>query len=161
MERTSRDPFKIMIAVLAIAIVGLAGIVGIILSEHPVFNPFLYRPRTGEDVTYVSPYNFTLRDGERVVDRFQYSGAGRQSIVLFSVQVIEVDQKGLLYIRFNGIDLGSTYVEAPGVVEARIASCCYVSVVQMGVDNVVEFRSGGFEGSFRYVIAMPTWGAAQ
>jgi len=61
-------------------------------------------------------------------------------------------------IKFNGIDVGSTYVETPGIISTSIASCCFVSLVNAGVDNVIEITSTGFEGTFRYIIKIPTPG---
>jgi hypothetical protein len=165
MERIIRHPLKVMIIITMASVLGMAGIVGVFLTRYPVFNPFhnLYRPLLGysNGTVYISPQNFTILDGERIVDVFQFSSANRESIVFFSTQVIDIEQKGILHIRFNGMDIGSPYVETPGIVQARIASCCYVSLIKIGADNVVEFTSEGFEGSFRYVIALPAWGGSQ
>jgi hypothetical protein len=49
-------------------------------------------------------------------------------------------------------------VETPGIMSTSIASCCFVSLVNAGVDNVVEITSTGFEGTFRYIIKIPTPG---
>jgi len=165
MERIVRHPLKVMMVVTLASVLGIAGIVGVFLIKYPVFNPFhnLYKPvpEYSDEAVYISPHNFTIADGERIVDVFQFSSTGTESIVFFSTQVINIEQKGFLHIRFNGMDVGSAYVETPGIVQARIASCCYISLIEIGADNVVEFRSEGFEGSFRYVIALPDWGGTQ
>ena len=93
-----------------------------------------------------------------MVDAFTYPKAGGESIIIFSTQVITVEKKGEMVIKFNGIEIGTTYVESPGIISTSIASCCFVSIVQAGVDNVVEITSKGFQGSFRYIVKIPTPG---
>lgn len=155
------DPFKLIVVLGIAALAGLSGVVAIFLSAHPYFNPLQQRelPQGWVDPqTYVSPSNFTIRTGETVKDVFSYAGAGGESIIIFSAQVISVEKKGEMVIKFNGIEVGSTYVETPGIMSTSIASCCFVSLVNAGVDNVVEITSTGFEGTFRYIIKIPTPG---
>jgi len=157
-----KDPFKLMVVVGIAAFIGLAGVFAVFLSAHPYFNP-LHRGEEKlrgwvDECTYVSPQNFYIRPGETVVDAFTYPKAGGESIIIFSTQVITVEKKGEMVIKFNGIEIGTTYVESPGIISTSIASCCFVSIVQAGVDNVVEITSKGFQGSFRYIVKIPTPG---
>ncbi|MHC1563884.1 MAG: hypothetical protein ACXQTF_00965 [Candidatus Hecatellaceae archaeon] len=155
------DPFKLIIILGIVALAGLSGTVAIFLSVHPYFNPLQQQelPRGWVDPhTYVSPSNFTIHTGETVRDVFSYAGAGGESIIIISTQVISIEKKGEMVIKFNGIEIGSTYVETPGVISTSVASCCFVSLVSAGVDNVVEITSKGYEGTFRYIIKIPTPG---
>ena len=155
------DPFKLIVVLGIVALAGLSGVVAVFLSAHPYFNPLQQRelPQGWADPqTYVSPSNYTIRTGETVKDVFSYAGAGGESIIIFSTQVISLEKKGEMTIKFNGIDVGSTYVETPGIISTSIASCCFVSLVNAGVDNVIEITSTGFEGTFRYIIKIPTPG---
>jgi len=153
-----RDPFKLLIIVAIVAIVGLSGIVTVFLSAHPYFNPLQQQelPKGWVDAnTYVSPKNFTIHKGETVVDTFDAPFAGGQSIMILTTQVISIEEKGEWEIKFNGISLGVDYVEEVGIIEAAVASCCFVSLVQAGTANVVEITSHGFEGTYRYVVIIP------
>jgi hypothetical protein len=94
--------------------------------------------------------------GSKVTDIFGYSGAGGQSIMVLGIQPLRVDTIGDIDISFNGIPLGQTRIENTLVVNTSIASCCFVTFIQAGVDNVVEITSYGFEGLFRYLIIIPT-----
>ncbi len=152
------SPFRIeMIVVTIISIVGLTSIFTLFLSAHPYFNPLQqHELPVGwvNEYTYVSS-NLTVYKEEKVIETFRYAGAGGESTVIFSLQVISINEKGEVFIRFNGIDIGSTYVETPGVIEASVASCCFVSLVSAAEDNHVEILSNGFEGLFRYIIVIP------
>jgi hypothetical protein len=101
------DPFKLIVVLGIAALAGLSGVVAIFLSAHPYFNPLQQRelPQGWVDPqTYVSPSNFTIRTGETVKDVFSYAGAGGESIIIFSAQVISVEKKGEIVIKFNGIE---------------------------------------------------------
>jgi hypothetical protein len=152
------DPFTILIVVAIVALVGLAGIVGVFLSAHPYFNPLQQQelPEGWVDAnTYVSPKNFTIHKGETIIDTFDAPFAGGQSIMILTTQVISIEEKGEWEIKFNGISLGVDYVKEVGIIEAAVASCCFVSLVQAGTTNVVEITSQGFEGTYRYVVIIP------
>jgi len=76
--------------------------------------------------------------------------------MILGIQPLTVDKIGDIEIEFNGILLGQTKIESTLVVNTSVASCCFVTLVQAGVDNVVEIASKGFEGNFRYLIIIPT-----
>ncbi len=75
--------------------------------------------------------------------------------MVLGVQPLRVDTIGDIDIMFNGIPLGQTRIENTLVVNTSIASCCFVTFIQAGVDNVVQITSYGFEGDFRYLIIIP------
>jgi len=147
-----------MLLVLIIASVGFTGMVAIFLTSHVEFNPFIQKPLPEgwiDQNNYVSE-NFTILDGVRVLDIFGYTQAGGQSIMVLGIQPLTVDTIGDIDIKFNNIPLGQTRIETTLVVNTSVASCCFVTLVQAGVDNTVEITSYGFEGKFRYLIIIPT-----
>ncbi len=153
-----RDPFKLIVVVAVVAILGLSGLVATFLSAHPYFNPLKQTklPKGWiDEQTYISG-NYTIRNGEKVADVFGYMKAGGQSILILAVQPLSVEEKGNVSIVFNGIELGTTFIETTTVVSTSLASCCFVTLIQAGVDNVVEITSNGYEGRFRYFIKIPT-----
>jgi hypothetical protein len=129
----------------------------VFLSAHPYFSPFQQQdlPKGWINPNEYVSGNFTIRNGSKVTDIFGYVGAGGQSIMVLGVQPLTVDGIGDIDIRFNGIPLGQTRIETTLVVNTSIASCCFVTFIQAGVDNVVEITSYGFEGDFRYLIIIP------
>lgn len=150
--------FTIIITTMIVSIVGITSMIGIFLYYHPYFNPFFKStlPRGWIDEnTYVSN-NFTIRGGESIKDIFQYFGKSGQFILTFGIQPLSVEKKGNIFIKFNGIPLGETYIETTLVANTSIASCCFITLIQAGVDNVVEITSYGFEGKIRYLIVIPT-----
>ncbi len=152
------DPFKLLIVLALVAVIGLAGIVTVFLSAHPYFNPLQEEELPEgwiDENTYVSPKTFSIHKGETIVDTFDAPFAGGQSIMILTTQVISVEKKGEWEMCFNGISLGVDYVEDVGIIEAAVASCCFVSLVQGATTNVVEITSHGFEGTYRYVIIIP------
>jgi hypothetical protein len=152
------NPFKVMFVILIIAVAGLTGIIAVFVASHPDFSPFQNRqlPKGWIDAnTYVSN-NFSIVSGNIARDVFGYGGAGGQSIMILGIQPLTVDKIGDIEIEFNGIRLGQTKIESTLVVNTSVASCCFVTLVQAGVDNVVEIASKGFEGNFRYLIIIPT-----
>ncbi|MGQ9759009.1 MAG: hypothetical protein ACUVQ5_00320 [Candidatus Methanomethylicaceae archaeon] len=156
--RRITHPFRVLLIVAIVSVFGISAVVGLFLLAHPYFNPLqkVQLPRGWIDEnTYVSN-NFTISEGETFRDVFQYVGAGGQSIMILGIQPLSVDRKGTVFIRFNGIPLGETYIETTLVVNTSIASCCFVTLIQAGVDNVVEMTSYGYEGKFRYLIIIPT-----
>lgn len=141
-----------------VSVFGVSAVVGAFLLAHPYFNPLQRAPLPKgwiDENTYVSN-NFTISKGETFRDVFQYGGAGGQSIMILGIQPLSVERKGNVFIKFNGIPLGETYIETTQVVNTSIASCCFVTLIQAGVDNVVEMTSYGYEGKFRYLIIIPT-----
>lgn len=145
---------------LTVSTVGVTTLLAVFLSAHPYFSPFqpTTLPRGWIDQnTYVSE-NFTIASGQKVRDIFGYAGAGGQSIMVLGVQPLSIKTVGYIDIKFNGIPLGETYINQTLVVNTSIASCCFVTLIQAGVDNVVEITSNGFEGEFRYLIIIPTGG---
>jgi len=156
--RLISQPFRVMLLVLIVATAGFTGMLAMFISAHPYFSPFQQQelPKGWIDPnTYVSG-NFTIENGTKVRDIFGYVGAGGQSIMILGVQPLRIDTIGDIDIRFNGIPLGQTRIETTLVVNTSIASCCFVTLVQAGPDNVVEISSYGFEGLFRYLIIIPT-----
>lgn len=154
------SPFKIMFVVLVVAIGGTAALIGVFLSSHPYFSPFQTAPLPQGWVdkgTYVSQ-NYTINQGGGVKDIFAYAGSGGQSIITLAIQPLSISEKGNIVIKFNGINLGETSVETTQVINTSIASCCFVTLVQAGIDNVVEIDSLGYEGDFRYLIIIPLLG---
>ncbi len=152
------NPFKVMFIVLAISLAGIVGIVGIFIASHPEFGAFqsTQLPEGWIDAnTYVSD-NMTINAGMVATDIFGYSGAGGLSSMILGVQPLTVDKIGDVDIKFNGIQLGQTRIENTLVVNTSIASCCFVTLVNAGVDNVVEITSLGYEGRFRYLVIIPT-----
>jgi hypothetical protein len=150
--------FKAMFVVLVIAIGGTVALVGIFLSAHPYFSPFQAVPLPQgwvDQGTYISQ-NYSINQGEDVKDIFAYAGGGGQSIITLAIQPLSVGEKGSINIIFNGISLGETWVESTQVINTSIASCCFVTLVQAGIDNVVEIVSLGYKGDFRYLILIPT-----
>ncbi|MEM2880424.1 MAG: hypothetical protein QXP73_00775 [Candidatus Methanomethylicaceae archaeon] len=151
-------PFRLLLIVAVISVFGISAVVGVFLYAHPYFNPFQKTPLPRgwiDENTYVSN-NFTIRNGETFKDIFQYSGAGGQSIMILGIQPLSVERKGNIFIKFNGIPLGETWIETTQVVNTSIASCCFVTLIQAGVDNIVELTSYGYEGKFRYLVIIPT-----
>ena len=152
------DPFTILIVVAIVALIGISGIIGVFLTAHPYFNPLQQQELPEgwvDENTYVSTTVFTIHKGETIVDTFDAPTAGGQSIMILTTQVITLEEKGDWEISFNGISLGVDYVEDVGIIEAAVASCCFVSLVQGGTTNVVEISSRGFEGTYRYVVIIP------
>ncbi len=152
------SPFKVMFVVLAISLAGIVGLVGIFIAAHPEFGAFqpTQLPEGWIDAnTYVSN-NMTITAGMVATDIFGYSGAGGLSAMILGVQPLSVDKIGDVDIKFNGIPLGQTRIENTLVVNTSVASCCFVTLVNAGVDNVVEITSLGYEGKFRYLIIIPT-----
>ncbi|TDA40141.1 MAG: hypothetical protein DSO08_00425 [Candidatus Methanomethylicota archaeon] len=76
--------------------------------------------------------------------------------MILGIQPLSVESKGNIFVKFNGIPLGETWIETTQVVNTSIASCCFVTLIQAGVDNVVELTSYGYEGKFRYLVIIPT-----
>jgi len=155
------QPFKLLFIISIVSVAGISGVVAVFITSHPYFSPFqkLQLPKGWIDEnTYVSG-NYSIRGGETFKDVFQYAGAGGQSIMILGVQPLSVEVKGDVDIKFNGIPLGETRIETTQVVNTSIASCCFVTLIQAGVDNVVEITSKGYEGNFRYLIIIPTKGA--
>jgi hypothetical protein len=158
--RQVSQPLRAMFVVLTVSTVGVVALLAVFLSAHPYFSPFqpVVLPRGWIDQqTYVSE-NFTIVKGQTVKDIFGYAGAGGQSIMVLGVQPLAIRQVGNIDVKFNGISLGETYINQTLVVNTSIASCCFVTLIQAGVDNVVEITSKGFEGDFRYLIIIPTGG---
>ncbi|MEJ5293339.1 MAG: hypothetical protein WHS82_07055 [Candidatus Methanosuratincola sp.] len=158
--RQISQPLRAMFLVLTVSTVGVVALLAVFLSAHPYFSPFqpVVLPRGWIDAnTYVSD-NFTIASGETVKDIFGYAGAGGQSIMILGVQPLSIRTPGNIDVTFNGIPFGETYVNQTLVTNTSIASCCFVTLIQAGVDNVVEIRSKGFEGDFRYLIVIPTGG---
>jgi hypothetical protein len=154
------SPFKVMFVVLVVAIGGTAVLVGVFLSAHPYFSPFqpVVLPQGWIDQgTYLSQ-NYSISQGQDVRDIFAYAGGGGQSIIILAIQPLTVAEKGSIEISFNGVSLGETSVESTQVINTSVASCCFVTLVQAGVDNVVEIESLGYEGDFRYLIMIPSMG---
>jgi hypothetical protein len=151
-------PFRIMLLILIVATAGFTGMIAVFISAHPYFSPFQNQelPRGWIDANQYVSANFTIENGSKVTDIFGYSGAGGQSIMVLGIQPLRVDTIGDIDISFNGIPLGQTRIENTLVVNTSIASCCFVTFIQAGVDNVVEITSYGFEGLFRYLIIIPT-----
>lgn len=150
-----------MFVVLAVSTAGVTALLGVFLSAHPYFSPFqpVELPRGWVDQnTYVSE-NFTIAKGEMIKDIFGYAGAGGQSIMILGVQPLYIGAPGNIDVKFNGIPMGETLINQTLVVNTSIASCCFVTLIQAGVDNVVEITSNGFEGTFRYLIIIPTGGS--
>ncbi|NHV45831.1 MAG: hypothetical protein HA493_04265 [Candidatus Verstraetearchaeota archaeon] len=148
----------IFILLSIISISGILAVVGVFLYTHPYFNPLYKQPLPKgwiDERTYVSN-NFTIKNGETIRDIFQYTGSSGQSIMILGVQPLVVEKKGSIFIKFNGIPLGESYIETTYVVNTSIASCCFVTLIQAGVDNVMEIESHGFEGLLRYLIILPT-----
>lgn len=142
------------------AIGGTATLLGVFLSAHPYFSPFqpVTLPQGWIDRgTYLSK-NYSIQLGEEVRDIFAYEGGRGESIIILAIQPLTVAEKGAIEIRFNGISLGETRIESTQVINTSIASCCFVTLVQAGVDNVVEIDSLGYEGDFRYLIMIPSMG---
>lgn len=150
-------PFRIMLVILIVATAGLTGMLAVFISAHPYFSPFQHQelPEGWIDASQYVSGNFTIANGSKVTDIFGYSGAGGQSIMVLGVQPLTVDTIGDIDIMFNGIPLGQTRIENTLVVNTSIASCCFVTFIQAGVDNVVQITSYGFEGDFRYLIIIP------
>lgn len=146
-----------MTITMIVSTIGMSIIAGAFFYYHPYFNP-LAKPQLPKgwinERTYVSD-NFTIRTGETIRDIFQYAGKGGQSMLILGVQPLTVERKGSISITFNNIPLGETYIETTLVVNTSIASCCFVTLIQAGTDNVVEFTSNGFEGKIRYLIMLP------
>jgi hypothetical protein len=160
MQMRGSSPFKVMFVVLVIAIGGTATLVGVFLSSHPYFSPFqtVALPQGWIDQgTYLSQ-NHSIKEGEDVKDIFAYAGGGGKSIIILAIQPLAVAEKGDIEIKFNGISLGETSIENTQVINTSIASCCFVTLVQAGMDNVVEIESLGYEGDFRYLIMIPSMG---
>ncbi len=156
--RTLRNLSFIFILIFIISISGILVAIGIFLYTHPDFNPLYKKPLPKgwiDERTYVSG-NFTIKSGETIRDIFQYIGSGGQSIMILGVQPLVVEKKGNIFIKFNGIPLGESYIETTFVVNTSIASCCFVTLIQTGVDNIMEIKSYGFEGILRYLIIIPT-----
>jgi len=152
------DPLKLMVLIASIAVVGIAGVVGVFITVHPYFNPVAQKPLPRgwvNESVYVSQ-NFTIHPGETFKDIFAYAGAGGQSMMVLAVQPLEIKKPGDIVIVFNGIKLGRTSVTTTQVTSISIASCCFVQLVQAGVDNVVEITSIDFEGKMRYLVILPT-----
>jgi len=155
---TIGNPFKVMFIVLVISLAGTVGLVGVFIGSHPEFgwSQSTQLPEGWIDAnTYVSD-NMTISEGMAVTDIFGYSGAGGLSAMILGVQPLTVDKIGDVDIRFNGISLGQTRIENTLVVNTSIASCCFVTLVNAGVDNVVEITSLGYEGKFRYLVIIPS-----
>lgn len=150
-------PFRVMLLILIVATAGLTGMLAVFLSAHPYFSPFQQQdlPKGWINPNEYVSGNFSIQNGSKVTDIFGYVGAGGQSIMVLGVQPLTVDGIGDIDIRFNGIPLGQTRIETTLVVNTSIASCCFVTFIQAGVDNVVEITSYGFEGDFRYLIIIP------
>jgi hypothetical protein len=150
-------PFRIMLVILIVATAGLTGMLAVFLSAHPYFSPFQTQelPEGWINANQYVSGNFTIENGSKVRDIFGYVGAGGQSIMVLGVQPLTVDTIGDIDIMFNGIPLGQTKIETTLVVNTSIASCCFVTFIQAGVDNIVEITSYGFEGDFRYLIIIP------
>lgn len=149
-----------MFVILVVAVAGTATLLGVFLSSHPYFSPFqpVVLPQGWIDRgTYLSQ-NYSISEGEGVKDIFAYAGGGGESIIILAIQPLTVSEKGSIEIRFNGISLGETNVEGTQVINTSIASCCFVTLVQAGMDNVVEIDSLGYEGDFRYLITIPSMG---
>ncbi|MCS7098264.1 MAG: hypothetical protein NZ922_04735, partial [Candidatus Methanomethyliaceae archaeon] len=91
-----------------------------------------------------------------IKDFFQYFGRSGQSILILGIQPLSIERKGNIFITFNGIQLGETYIETTLVANTSIASCCFITLIQAGIDNIVEITSYGFEGKIRYLIIIPT-----
>jgi len=152
------NPFQIMLLVLIVASIGLTGMVAVFLTSHWEFNPFIQKPLPRgwiDPNNYVSD-NFTITNGETFIDIFDYVGAGGQSIMVLGIQPLKIDTIGSIDIKFNQIPLGQTRIETTLVVNTSVASCCFVTLVQAGVENTVEITSLGFEGKFRYLVIIPT-----
>ncbi|MDI9644409.1 MAG: hypothetical protein QFX35_04220 [Candidatus Verstraetearchaeota archaeon] len=158
--RQVSQPLRAMFLVLTLSTVGVTALLAAFLSAHPYFSPFqpFQLPRGWVDQnTYVSE-NFTIARGGMVKDIFGYAGAGGQSIMILGVQPLAIGAPGSIFVKFNGIPLGETYINQTLVVNTSIASCCFVTLIQTGVDNVVEITSKDFVGEFRYLIIIPTGG---
>ncbi len=150
-------PFRIMFIVLVVSLAGLVGIVGIFFASHPEFGAFqnTQLPEGWIDAnTYVSD-NMTVNEGMTTTDIFGYAGAGGSSTMILGVQPLSVEKIGDIDIKFNGIPLGQTRIENTFVVNTSVASCCFVTLIKAGVDNVVEIKSLGYEGNFRYLVIIP------
>lgn len=149
---------KVMIITMIVSIIGMSTIAGVFFYYHPYFNP-LAKPQLPrgwiDEKTYVSN-NFTIKAGETIRDIFQYAGKGGQSILILGIQPLIVEKKGSISITFNSIPLGETYIETTLAINTSIASCCFVTLIQAGADNIVEIASSGFEGKIRYLIILPT-----
>lgn len=158
--RQVSQPLRAMFVLLTVSTVGVVVLLAVFLSAHPYFSPIqpVVLPKGWIDQqTYVSE-NFTIAEGQTVKDIFGYAGAGGQSIMVLGVQPLEIKKIGNIDVKFNGIPLGETYINQTLVVNTSIASCCFVTLIQAGVDNVVEIKSNGFEGVFRYLIIIPAGG---
>lgn len=156
--RPITHPFRVLLIVTIIAVFGISAVISVFLYAHPYFNPIQKQPLPRgwiDENTYVSN-NYTIRNGETFRDIFQYAGAGGQSVFILGIQPLSVERKGNVFIKFNGIPLGETWIETTQVVNTSIASCCFVTLIQAGVDNVVELTSHGYEGKFRYLVIIPT-----
>ncbi|MBC7121511.1 MAG: hypothetical protein H5T33_08125 [Candidatus Methanosuratus sp.] len=156
--RQVSQPLRVMFVVLTVSTVGVVSLLAVFLSAHPYFSPFqpVTLPKGWiDEQTYVSE-NFTITAGQTVTDIFGYAGAGGQSIMTLGIQPLSIKTAGNIDITFNGIPLGETCVNQTLVTNTSIASCCFVTLIQAGVDNVVEVESKGFEGEFRYLIIIPT-----
>ncbi|MEM0101497.1 MAG: hypothetical protein QXW34_01005 [Candidatus Methanomethyliaceae archaeon] len=149
---------KLIMITIIISIIGITSIIGAFLYYHPYFNP-LTKPQLPkgwiDERTYVSN-NFTIKTGETIKDIFQYTGKSGQSILILGVQPLSIEKKGSISITFNNIPLGETYIETTLVVNTSIASCCFVTLIQAGTDNIMEITSNEFEGKIRYLIILPT-----
>lgn len=152
------SPFGLLLMITTVSMFGISVVVGALIYYHPYFNP-LIKPQLPrgwiDEYTYVSN-NFTIKNGETFRDIFQYSGRGGQSMLIFAIQPLIVEKKGSIFIIFNDIPLGETYIETTLVVNTSIASCCFITLIQAGTDNIVEIKSHGFEGVLRYMIVLPT-----
>ncbi len=152
------SPFRLMFIALVVSIAGISGIMAVFFSAHPYFSPYSQQqlPRGWIDEhNYVSS-NYSVSNGETVRDVFSYAGVGGQSTIIFAVQPLNITTKGDIEIKFNGIPLGQVRIEEVLVANTSIASCCSVTLVSAGVDNVMEITSRGFEGYLRYLIIIPT-----